>query len=131
MSLQNLRPQYHFREVGGRMFIWDVRKLLSIAEDLPILVIPLDDIGELNESYWFDTPPQPATCRAVADHMKLVTAADLNYPILLCSEGRVMDGMHRVVKAYIAGDETILARRLLITPPPDHIDVPADRLSYE
>ena len=131
MSLDGLRPQYHFRDVDGRMFIWDVRKLLKNAATLPEISVALSDIAELDESYWFDATLQPATCRAVGDHMKLVDAADLAYPILLCADGRVMDGMHRVVKAYVHGHTTIMARQLPVTPPPDHIDVAAEDLSYE
>lgn len=113
------------------MFIWDVRKLLRLAQDLPVIDVPLRDIRELDESYWFDATDQPATCRAVADHMRLVETADLSYPILLCAEGRVMDGMHRVVKAYLSGHSTIAARQLRETPSPDHIDVAPDALPYE
>lgn len=131
MSLENLRPQYHFREVGGRMHIWDVRKLLHRAETLPVIDIGLSDIRELDESYWFDATNQPATCRAIGDHIKLVQAADLAYPILLCADRRVMDGMHRVVKAYVAGHTTITARQLPSTPPPDFIDASPDDLPYE
>src|SRR3546814_13029633 len=38
---------------------------------------------------------------APLDH--LVLAADLAYPIILCPAGRIMNGMHRVVKASVAG----------------------------
>ncbi|MCP4207960.1 MAG: hypothetical protein GY767_13060 [Shimia sp.] len=131
MSLENLRPQYHFREVGRRIHIWDVRKLLHRAETLLVTDIPLSDIRELDEGYWFDATKQPATCRAIGDHIKLVQAADLTYPILLCSEGRVMDGMHRVVKAYVAGQTTITARQFPVTPPPDFVDVSPNDLPYE
>ncbi len=130
MGLSELRPQYHFRKVGAQTHIWDVRQLLMEAADLPIVHIPLADIRELDETYWYDDAANVPTCRAVADHMAQVQAADLSYPILLCAEGRVMDGMHRVVKAYLANHVTIAARQLRVTPPPDHIDVPADQLSY-
>jgi len=36
------------------------------------------------------------TARAVADHARLLAEADLRFPILLCANGRVMDGRHRV-----------------------------------
>lgn len=113
------------------MHIWDVRKLLQRAETLPVIDIALSDIRELDESYWFDPTKQLATCRAVGEHLKLVQAADLAYPILLCTERRVMDGMHRVVKAYVAGQTSITARQLPLTPPPDYIDVSPDDLPYE
>lgn len=130
MTSATLRPQYHFRKVGAQTFIWDVPKLLLRAVELPIQQVPLCAIAELDETYWYDDPANVPTCRAVADHMAQVQAADLAYPILLCADGRVMDGMHRVVKAYLAKHTTIAARQLALTPPPDHIDVPADQLTY-
>ena len=33
------------------------------------------------------------------EHIHLMDAADLAYPIILSSAGRVMDGMHRVAKS--------------------------------
>ncbi len=126
----NIRPQYHFRRVNGQTHIWDVRKLIALVSDRPVFDLPLDQIGEIDETYWFDgTGPVP-TCRAVLDHMRLVEAADLQWPILLCPNLRVMDGMHRVMKAVHLGNATISARCLRELPAPDFIDVSADDLEY-
>ena len=54
-----------------------------------------------------------------------------NHPIILCSDGRLMDGMHRVCKALNHGHETIKAIRLEELPEPDHIDVDLDDLLYD
>jgi hypothetical protein len=56
---------------------------------------------------------------------------DLNYPIILSSDGRVMDGMHRVCKAWMQGEESIKAVRFPIDPEPNYIDVPEDELPYD
>ena len=120
-----MRPQYHFRPTDHGSLIWDVGRLVELAKDLPRIAVPLSEIREIDEPYWFhhDAP----TCRVVLDHLKLVEAADLSHPILLCSRGRVMDGMHRVLKALWQGQTTIDARRFAQDPEPDYVDVdPAD-----
>jgi len=65
------------------------------------------------------------------EHARLIQAVDLSYPIILCSAGRVMDGMHRVAKAAMLGHFTIEAFQFQEDPGPDYIDVPLDDLPYE
>ncbi len=125
-----IRPQYHFRPTGDDILIWDVRRLISLAENLPVVQVPLAEIRELDETYWFSPTGYQPTVRSVADHAALINAADLSYPILLCSEGRVMDGMHRVARAHIDGLSHISARQFTVTPPHDHMNIAADDLSY-
>ncbi|MEM8494244.1 MAG: hypothetical protein AAF916_07145 [Planctomycetota bacterium] len=43
------------------------------------------------------------------------------YPILLCHEGRIMDGMHRVLKALNEGLLTIQAKRFPEPIEPDQV----------
>ena len=63
--------------------------------------------------------------------MRLVHATDLAYPIIVCPSGRVMDGMHRVVKAFLEERTWVLAYRLPILPPPDYVGVNPEDLPYE
>ncbi|MEP6018400.1 MAG: hypothetical protein ABJ251_07945 [Paracoccaceae bacterium] len=126
----DIRPQYHFRKIDGHTHIWDVRKLIGIAEGLPVKDIPLTQISEIDETYWFDGSGPVPTCRAILDHMRLVENADLRWPIILCPNARVMDGMHRVLKALLVGNTTIQARSLVILPVPDFVDVAPSDLPY-
>ncbi len=126
-----IRPQYHFRRQHGHVLIWNVARLAALSLDLPVIRLKLAEIRELDEAYWYDATDGTPTCRDIARHMAQVGRADPGYPILLCAEGRVMDGMHRVVKALIAGAPDIAARRLDPTPPPDFIDIPPDALPYD
>lgn len=66
---------------------------------------------------WFgeDTP----TCREVARHTKKIMEADLSFPVILSSEGLLMDGGHRIAKAWIAGEETVQAVQFIEDPEPD------------
>lgn len=69
-----------------------------------------------------------ATCRLIAEHARLIKEADLSYPIIMCSNRRVMDGMHRVLKALNARMHTIDAVIFEQDPEPDYVDVLPDEL---
>ena len=58
-------------------------------------------------------------------------AADLSFPIILSSDGRVMDGMHRVAKAVLLARSTIKAVQFRDDPEPDYVGVSPDDLPYE
>jgi hypothetical protein len=126
-----LRRQYHFRPAGDHTLIWDVPRLVELARDLPVTQVALSEIRELDEPYWFAATDDEPTCRSIAAHMKQVTAADLTYPVILCADGRIMDGMHRVVKALSEGHQTISARQFVQTPLHDFEDVPPEDLNYD
>lgn len=125
----SVAPQYHFRRVGADVHIWDVRALLDLA-DGPVIELPLDAIAEIDEPYWFDATSDLPTCRAVMAHAAQAAGVDLSYPILLCPDGRVIDGMHRVMKAVITGATTIPARKLAVLPPPDYRNIRPSDLPY-
>ena len=48
-----LRQQYHFRQSEQGLLAWDVTKLIVLTKDSKIEQVPLKEIGELNETYWF------------------------------------------------------------------------------
>lgn len=132
----SLRKQYHSRRVGLDRHIWDVHRLIHAARDLPVRSVPLSEIAELDEDWWYaddgdhrkdDTRPTP---RSIAEHMTLAEAADPTHPIILCADGRLMDGMHRVVRALAEGRTHIDAVRFPITPEPDYLNVTLDDLPY-
>ena len=61
----------------------------------------------------------------------MIEAADLNFPIILSSDGLVMDGMHRVGRAAMLGRATIEAVRFTQDPYPDYVGVQPDDLPYD
>lgn len=115
-----MRRQYHSRVVAGRVYIWDVHRLVILTREYPARKVALSLIGELDECFWF--AEAAATCRAVALHAKLIDETDLRHPIILSASGRVMDGMHRVCKALLRGHPTIDAVQFATDPEPDYID---------
>ena len=126
-----MRKQYHLRPSAAGLLAWDVDRLVAATADLPPVAVPLAAIRELDEPFWFGAGSEAATCRAIADHARLIAEADLRYPIILGADGRVMDGMHRVAKAYLEGREAIAAVQLAVDPPPDFVGVDEAALAYE
>lgn len=124
-----MRKQYHFRPSTRGLLAWDVDRLVALSRDLPVTSVPLAAIAELDEAFWFDGETTP-TCRRVVEHARLIEEADLTYPIILDARGRVMDGMHRVAKALLRGDETISAVRFTADPEPDYVGRAPDELPY-
>ena len=125
-----MRKQYHFMPSARGLLAWDVDRLIERSQSLPVVRIRPDAVRELDEVYWFDGEHERPTCRKVLDHMALIEAADLRYPVILGADGRVMDGMHRIAKAVVRGVDVIDARRFLRDPEPDYVGIPASELPY-
>ena len=126
-----MRKQYHFRPSERGLLAWDVHRLVELAKNLPVVEVPLSKVRELDEPFWFGDGSAAATCRAVAEHARLINAADLSFPIILSSDGRVMDGMHRVAKAALLGRSTVTAAQFASDPEPDFVGLGPDELPYD
>ena len=122
-----MRKQYHFRPSAAGLRAWDVDRLVALAKNIEPQFVPVASIRELDEPYW----GEPMTCRNVAEHARLINEADLRYPVILSSDGRIMDGMHRVLKALIQGESYIRVVRFLTDPEPDFVGVDPDDLPYD
>jgi hypothetical protein len=124
-----LRTQYHFRPSPQGLRTWDVHRLIALSGDLVREKIPLTDIRELDEGYW-GSESRKMTCREIVGHARLMLDCDIDFPIILSSDGHVMDGMHRICKALLEGRTEIEAVRFVQDPEPDYIGVHPDELPY-
>jgi hypothetical protein len=122
-----MRKQYHFRQGPAGLRAWDVDRLVSLSKDLVPELVPIGDLRELDEAYWGGS----MTCREVAEHARLIQEADPGFPVILSSDGRIMDGMHRVLKAILVGLSHVPAVRFKADPVPDYVGVDPDALPYE
>jgi hypothetical protein len=98
-----------FRDDSGS--VWSVADLIDESKDLPVMNIPMEHMclsGEIGTG----------SIRSFVSHMKMVNDADLKYPIILCEDGNIMDGRHRLAKALLLGKKTIKAVRFTKDPPP-------------
>lgn len=124
------RAQYHFRRSPVGLCAWDVRKLIEFSRALPVLAVPLAEIRELDEPYWAGDG-HAMTCREVVEHARLIDECDLAHPVILSSDGRVMDGMHRICKALLEGRASIEAVRFSHDPEPHYVGVRPEDLPYD
>jgi hypothetical protein len=124
-----MRKQYYFLPSKNGFYAWDIDRLVQLSTGLPVIDIKLSNIQELDEQ--FTENGKALTYRSVAAHLNLVHDADLKYPIILSKSGRVMDGMHRVIKALMLGHETIKAVQFNEDLKPDFVDVQEDDLPYD
>ncbi len=131
MESFDMRKQYHFCESKDGLLAWDVHRLICLTKGIQPCLVDLTTIRELDEPYWYSSEAPAPTCRDLIDHMRLVEAAELMYPIILSPDGRVMDGMHRVAKALLLSQSQILAIRLHTMPEPDYIGIDPDELPYD
>lgn len=112
-------PEKHSHLVAGGRGYWWTERLWDLARELPVVTVPIDDVQEFDMDCWFDGVAP--TCREVARHARRINQADLSYPVILAADGRLMDGGHRVAKAWLQGQTEVTAVRFTNDPEPDWI----------
>jgi hypothetical protein len=118
--LPNDAPDMAALAYGTEIHLWQVPRLWILASELPIEVIRVDSlIAHFDTARWLDDDEVP-TVRSIVEHARRILATDLSYPIILSSDGRILDGMHRLAKAWITNQETITAVRFEENPVPDY-----------
>jgi|KBSSwiStaDraftv2_1062776.scaffolds.fasta_scaffold389981_2 hypothetical protein len=102
----------------GSMRFWRMQELWNLAEGLPVKKIRISELDGFDEVCWFGGPMNiRPTCRVIAEHARDIFACDLSYPIILSPAGEVLDGWHRVCKAFVEGVEEIDSVQLPKLPP--------------
>jgi hypothetical protein len=95
-------------------------RLWELAAALPVRRIPLADLaGYLDAPATRNWAGAGPTLRELAERARRIQEADLAYPIIVAADGRLLDGQHRLAKAWIQGDATIAAVRFTLDPEPD------------
>ncbi|MBV9852283.1 MAG: hypothetical protein JO250_21665 [Armatimonadetes bacterium] len=115
-----MMAQKHSRRTERGRCFWLTERLWERARGLPVKRVPLESISELDRDCWF-CGNEP-TIRAVADHARRIQEADLSHPIILSADGGLMDGGHRLAKAWLLGMTEIAAVQFDVDPEPDWIE---------
>lgn len=126
-----MRKQYHFQPNGDRFDAWDVHRLIELSEGLPAIEVAIESIREVDTAYWAQPGAGPETVRQIITHMRFVQAVDMAHPIILGDDGRLMDGMHRIAKAMLAGQDKITAVQFAGPIEPDFRSVMPNELPYD
>lgn len=120
MTAQDRREKHSRTVPGGRGFWW-TDELWKHAASLTPYEVELSGIPDFDANCWF-SDEKPPTVRAVAEHTRRINDADLRYPIILNAAGELMDGGHRVAKAWLEGRTHILAVRFEQDPTPNWVE---------
>ena len=128
--MTGLRRQYHFRNSERGVLAWDVHTLIELAGKEPVTEVDVSTIPEIDENWWYAHGQTP-TVRSIVEHLRLIDGVDLDWPVILDPDGRLMDGMHRVARALREGRSTLTVRRLSVLPKPTFIGVAPEDLPYE
>ena len=105
-------------QADGSVRFWRMHELWELAERLPVKKVRLSDLEGFDEIRWFGGPRNiKPTPRAIAEHARDIYASDQSYPIILAPGGEVLDGWHRICKAFIEGIEELDAIHLPELPP--------------
>lgn len=104
-----ISPSNQMSILGG--LSWSVPRLFELSKDLPVMEIPLE---HMNMSYRYKN----TTLREMVMHMNAVLNSDLEKPIILDEDGDIMDGRHRLMKAWLTGEKSIKAVRFEKNPSP-------------
>src|SRR3954468_1165935 len=85
-----------------------MQQLWDMAAGLPSKKVLVSELGALDDVRWFSERMEKLpTCRAVAEHARDIYEADFRFPIILSPSGAVLDGMHRLCKAFLIDMEEI------------------------
>lgn len=112
--------------------LYDIFALRLYAEQLPVETIATEEfrpgVGKGN-TYWSDKKhrtigpaeflhdwPAAQENPDWREHTQKVREADLSFPIWLAPDGTVLDGVHRLTKAFLEGVTQIQIRRFMAIP---------------
>lgn len=110
---EQLTSQISGRVVEGKfLHVWDVERLWRLSRGFEVVEVSIDDLPEFDsDEPWYGYGVDTPTCRSVARHAKMIRDSDLTFPIILSFDNEVIDGMHRVAKAWMLGLKTVSAVR--------------------
>ena len=110
--------QRHTIEADGFRTTWYVDRLWELSARLVSRSIRVETLVGIDFNVWFWDGHEP-TIRNIASRVGRILAADLEYPIILNTDGTIMDGSHRVARALVEGQTHILAKQFSESPAPD------------
>jgi len=106
---------------NGKKQVWVVKNLWELTKDFEVFDYSISTFDGFDEDCWFGDRNKP-TIRKVMEHHEKIMKADYLYPIILSSDGTVMDGIHRICRAFIEGIKTIPAVKFVENPTPDRVE---------
>jgi hypothetical protein len=86
--------------------------LWAAAKGLPVKKVVITDLFDPKKWLAMKKRPDATGPEYYQKELARIERADLSYPIILTPSGKICDGFHRAMKAYLAGEKTIDAIQL-------------------
>lgn len=118
MPAFDVKGSYAGFERDGEVCFWRTQRLWELAKNLAVFEYEVASFNSFDKDVWFNTQQVP-TVNNVLKHFKKIETANFDYPIILSQNGTVLDGVHRICRAYLDGRKTIPAVRFEVDPEPD------------
>lgn len=121
-------PKFEFNEPfagfekDGSVYLWRVSRLWDLSANLPAFDFEVTSFNGFDQDVWFGNLQKP-TLNNVLAHFKKIEIANYEKPIILNQDGVVLDGVHRLCKAYLEGRKTIPAVKFEVDPTPDRVQL--------
>jgi hypothetical protein len=118
-NMNNNQRSFHRKKIGNQYHVWYTDELWQLSQSLKVREIAPEEVIDLDRDGWFskDAP----TPRNILNHMKRILEADLAYPIILNSDGLIMDGAHRACKAILLDLKTVKVVQFENPPTPSEV----------
>jgi len=123
-------PEYHGPTYNDGEFVYNITKLHSILDEhrlkksslFPVVKLKMSSlIDQLSEDVWNacdraneENPETISPMQVIKNgksldvhHWSKIAQASLKYPILMDTSGHVVDGFHRLAKAYLFGRKVV------------------------
>ena len=85
----------------GKELFWKNETLWKKAAELQVKEVMLDDLPWKEDGcHNLGNPPKWGK---VAEHCKHAMEVDSSFPIIIGPQGEIVDGMHRIIKAFVDG----------------------------
>ena len=114
----NINEPFVGFEQNGEVYLWLTKRLWELTKSLPVFEYEVTTFNGFDKDVWFGSQHKP-TVNKVLDHYKKIEKAKFDYPIIISQDGIILDGVHRICRAYLDGRKTIPAVRFKVDPTPD------------
>ena len=100
--------------IDGEGNIWRAKTLIKASKELPVFQLGISRKNLDTILRW-----KLVNLRDYLNHYQRVMDANLSNPLILRSDGYIMNGWHRVIKALYENKRFLPAKIFKETPPPD------------
>ena len=117
---------FEYEDSTGAVRTWDVHRLWKLAALIQPQQVPISRFKDKIDMWLRRDTRNFSSAKGIVslylDDFDRIRNADMKYPIILMSNGVfIMDGMHRLMKAWLSGASTVTVAQFKTDPEPDKV----------